>query len=123
MFLRFASGGQLSYAAESVVGRFSYLNFTELRRFLWVMIPNENWWDSQAEGVRTLAIYVAIACTLLGLLPTQVDLIKQGSVLEQAARGHGDEGAGEPKGDREESERSSHPSPRPAIRSATERDP
>ncbi len=37
--------------------------------FLWVMIPNEDWWDSQAEGVRTLAIYVAIACTLLGLLP------------------------------------------------------
>lgn len=37
--------------------------------FLWVMIPNANWFDSQAEGVNELAIYVAIACTLLGLLP------------------------------------------------------
>ncbi len=37
--------------------------------FLWVMIPNANWFDTQAQGVNQLAIYVAIVCTLLGLLP------------------------------------------------------
>ncbi|MEX0320552.1 MAG: MFS transporter [Puniceicoccaceae bacterium] len=37
--------------------------------WLWVMVANENWFDSVAQGVRQLAIMVAIACTVLGLFP------------------------------------------------------
>lgn len=37
--------------------------------WLWVMVPNQNWFANEAEGVRELAIYVAIACTALGLFP------------------------------------------------------
>lgn len=37
--------------------------------WLWVMVANENWFGSVAQGVREMAVYVAIACTALGLLP------------------------------------------------------
>jgi GPH family glycoside/pentoside/hexuronide:cation symporter len=37
--------------------------------WLWVLVANDSWFDSVAEGVRQMAIYVAIACTVLGLFP------------------------------------------------------
>lgn len=37
--------------------------------WLWVIIPNANWFESGAEGVRQMAVYVAAGCTILGLLP------------------------------------------------------
>lgn len=37
--------------------------------WFWPMIPNENLFESQAVGIRTLALYVGVGCLLLGLLP------------------------------------------------------
>jgi len=39
IYLRWASGGTMSYAAESVLQRYAFLRFADLRRFVWVMIP------------------------------------------------------------------------------------
>jgi GPH family glycoside/pentoside/hexuronide:cation symporter len=37
--------------------------------WLWVWVANDNWFENAAEGVRQLAIWVAVACTLMGVLP------------------------------------------------------
>src|SRR6056300_1579306 len=37
--------------------------------WFWVIIADPDIFSSQAEGVRTMAMYVGIACLLLGLLP------------------------------------------------------
>ncbi len=37
--------------------------------WFWVIIADPDFFDNQAEGVRTMATYVGIACLLLGLLP------------------------------------------------------
>lgn len=37
--------------------------------WFWVLIANPDLFDTQAEGVRTLSIYVGVACMLLGILP------------------------------------------------------
>ncbi len=37
--------------------------------WFWPMIPNENLFESQAIGIRTLALYVGLGCLLLGILP------------------------------------------------------
>jgi GPH family glycoside/pentoside/hexuronide:cation symporter len=52
-------------AFSQFVGQFAWMFVP----WLWVMVANDNWFDSVAEGVRQMAIYVAIACTLLGLFP------------------------------------------------------
>lgn len=36
----------------------------------WVLIANKDLFDSQADGVRTLSIYVGFACLLFGILPS-----------------------------------------------------
>jgi len=37
--------------------------------WFWVIIADPNFFSNQAEGVRTMAMYVGIACLFLGLLP------------------------------------------------------
>ncbi|MEL7271463.1 MAG: MFS transporter [Bacteroidota bacterium] len=37
--------------------------------WFWPMIPNESLFESQAIGIRTLALYVGLGCLLLGILP------------------------------------------------------
>lgn len=37
--------------------------------WFWVLIANPDLFETQAEGVRTLSIYVGVACMLLGILP------------------------------------------------------
>lgn len=37
--------------------------------WFWPMIPNEALFESQAIGIRTLALYVGLGCLLLGILP------------------------------------------------------
>ncbi|WP_298237245.1 MFS transporter [uncultured Algibacter sp.] len=37
--------------------------------WFWVIIADPNFFSNQAEGVRTMALYVGVACLLLGLLP------------------------------------------------------
>lgn len=37
--------------------------------WFWPMIPNVNLFESQAVGIRTLALYVGLGCLLLGILP------------------------------------------------------
>jgi GPH family glycoside/pentoside/hexuronide:cation symporter len=37
--------------------------------WFWVIIADPDFFSSQAEGVRTMAFYVGVACLLLGLLP------------------------------------------------------
>jgi hypothetical protein len=39
VYLQWASGGSMSYGSESVLFRYRYLRFFDLRRLLWVMIP------------------------------------------------------------------------------------
>lgn len=52
-------------AFSQFVGQFAWMFVP----WLWVMVANEDWFANAAEGVRHLAIYVAIACTVLGLFP------------------------------------------------------
>ncbi|MEO0902105.1 MAG: MFS transporter, partial [Bacteroidota bacterium] len=37
--------------------------------WFWPMIPNESLFESQAIGIRTLALYVGLGCLFLGILP------------------------------------------------------
>jgi len=52
-------------AMAQVCGQFAWMFVP----WIWVMVPNPNLFDSAEEGVRELSIYIAIACTVLGLLP------------------------------------------------------
>lgn len=52
-------------AFSQFVGQFAWMFVP----WLWVIVANDNWFDSVAQGVRQMAVLVAVACTVLGLFP------------------------------------------------------
>jgi GPH family glycoside/pentoside/hexuronide:cation symporter len=52
-------------AVSQFAGQFAWMFVP----WLWVLVANENWFGSVAEGVRHMAIYVAITCTVMGIFP------------------------------------------------------
>lgn len=49
----------------NIVGQISWM----IVPLFWVLIANKDLFESQADGVRTLSIYVGFACLLFGILP------------------------------------------------------
>jgi len=52
-------------ASSQVVGQLAWM----IVPWFWVLVANENLFDSQAQGVRQLSIIVGGVCLLLGILP------------------------------------------------------
>jgi GPH family glycoside/pentoside/hexuronide:cation symporter len=50
----------------NMVGQISWM----IVPLFWVLIANKDLFESQADGVRTLSLYVGFACLIFGILPT-----------------------------------------------------